>query len=366
MATLSAPSPSFAPRVVALLLALSLAAAAAPSARAGGYLWLGAEFQGEGNIYRFNLATLAIDKVVSHAGADHWNNVTVAGTDLYLGHPTVETFNRHDAYSGDLEAPGAHSAPLGGHKEDGAYFEGSLWRATYSGGLLHRMTTAGVVETTFTSPSGLVGLTFAGPQGYASNYSTGRVGRLVRGATAWTFVPAVWAAGAAPLGSLGGLAYDAESATLYLATGDPRLYRVTVTNDTARAELVADLAAAGYPNGGLPDGLGWVPPLSGVDVSPETLPREGSIELGTPWPNPARAGVSFDVRLARPGPAHVGVYDLAGRKLRTWDLPGLGAGHSRFHWDLRTADGSRVPPGQYHARLDAGGESAVRPFTVLD
>lgn len=353
------------PASVSLCLSLSLAALLLPSdTRAAGYLWLGAEFSGEGNIYRFNLQTNTIDKVMAHAGSDHWNNVTSDGTYLYLGHPTTQTFNRHDAYTGDLVATGTHSASLGGHKEDGAFFEGSLWRMTYSGSALHRMTTAGVLETTLTAPSALVGLEFVNGQGYATNYSSGTIGRLTRDGTTWGFVPAVWRAGFAPSGGLGGLAYDPGSGTLYMAT-ESNLYRIEIAQDTAKAILVVSLPSVGYPSGGLPDGMCWVALEGTSSVEPPSA-RGAAIELGAPWPSPARDGVWFDVNLSASGPVHVGIYDLAGRRQRAWDLPQFGAGRSRFHWDLKGRDGTPVPPGQYFIRLEAQGQRAVRSFTRLE
>ncbi len=333
-------------------------------ALAGGYLWLGAEFQGEGNIYRYNLQTNTIDLVTSPPSTDHWNNMATAAGRVYLGNPTSQVFNQHDAYTGALLTPGTHSATLGGHKEDGASFDGSLWRVTFSGGALHRMTTAGVLESTLTAPTGLVGLEFANGQGWATNYSTDRFGRLTRGAV-WAFVPSVWAVGQAPTGNLGGLAYDAQSGTMYMATDAGNLYTVTSVNDTARATLVIDLNTVGYPTGGLPDGMGWVLHESAVGILPPA-PKGGSVELGAPWPNPARDAVWFEVRMPRSGAAHVGIYDVSGRLLRGWDLPGLGGGNSRFNWDLRTSDGRRVGPGQYFVRIEALGERSVRSFTRLE
>jgi hypothetical protein len=343
----------------ALAVATTLAVLA-PTAGADGYLWLGSEYQGEGNIYRFNLATGAIDKVVAHAGPDHWNNCAIANGSLYLGNPASQLFNKHDAYTGDLVTPGTYNVSLLGHKEDGCYAEGSLWRAAYNG-YVHRLTTAGVQETTFTATSGLVGIEFRNGEFWATNYSQGLIGRLTRGTTNWTFVASTWEVGFVPSGDLGALAYDAQSENLYMTTSTNRLYRITTNAGTARAILVVDLSTVGYPGGGLPDGMGWVP-LSSVGVEPR-LPRSGAIELGAPTPNPAREDVSFEVRLARPGQARAGIYDLSGRALRKWDLPGLGAGQSRFHWDLRKADGTRVPPGRYFVRLEAHGETAVRAFS---
>ncbi len=353
--------------VPVLLGSLSIVAAPRP-AHAGGYLWLGAEFQGEGNIYRFNLATGMVDMVQAHAGTDHWNNMATDGASLYLGHPLSNTLNRHDAYSGALVSPGTYSTTLAGHKEDGAFGDGSLWRVTYSGTIvLHRTTTAGVAESTFTMTSnpGLVGLEFVADTLFATTYNTRDIGTLQRvTATTLSFVARPWAAGEEPPFDHGALAYDAQDDVLYMATTSDRLYRVTFSGGQAFSELVVDLSTVGYPAGGLVDGMGWVAPV-GLGVPEAGSPHGGALELGAPWPNPARDAVSFEIRLAEPTAARVGIYDVAGRALRTWDLPGLGAGASRFMWNFRGPDGAVVPAGIYFVRVStAGGEVSRRVVRV--
>jgi hypothetical protein len=351
----------------ALLAALAIAAAAPHPAHADGYLWLGSEFQGEGNIYRFNLATGMIDLVQGHAGTDHWNNVATDGTSLYLGHPTSDTLNRHDAYSGALVSAGAYSTTLAGHKEDGAFADGSLWRVAFSGtSVLHRTTTAGVAESTFTMSSnpGFVGLEFVADTLFATTYSTRDIGTLERAtATTLNFVVRPWATGQEPPFNFGALAYDERDDVLYMATASDRLYRVTFSGGQAFSELVVDLSTVGYPSGGLVDGMGWVAPEA-VGVPETRAPRGAPVELAAPWPNPARDVVWFEIRVAEPTAARVGIYDISGRALRTWDLPGLGAGTSRFMWNFR-ADGGVVPPGIYFVRVStAGGEVSRRVVRV--
>ncbi len=41
------------------------------------------------------------------------------------------------------------------------------------------------------------------------------------------------------------------------------------------------------------------------------------------------------------------------------------AGFNRMVWNVRDSDGLSVPPGQYQARLDVGGESQTQRFNVL-
>lgn len=347
-----------------LLIAALLTFTAGP-ARAGGFLWMGSEFQGEGTIYRFNLQTMAIDLVQSPAGATgHWNNAATEGGFVYFGSPTSNRMDRRDAYTGALIGTYTHSPALSGHKEDGAFFDNSLWRMTYSGGALHRLTTTGVRETTFTVTSSLVGIEFVRGQAFASSYSSGRIGRLNRtGATSWTFVSIPWG-GIPPTGIAGGLAYDAQAGVLYYQTSAPRLYRVDIAGDSAYATSVALLTDTGFPIGGLGDGLGWVPPQNLLDASGNST-TGADLRVGPPAPNPARQTVSFDLSLPRAAATRIEILDVGGRRWRSWNLPGLGAGTSRFQWSLRSEDGRRAPAGRYLVRVMSGGEVRTSSFSIV-
>jgi hypothetical protein len=342
------------PSALQLLLCLTIPFALAPApAHAGGYLWLGAEYQGEGNIYRFNLATGMIDMVQAHAGVDHWNNMATGGGSLCLGHPTTDVLYRHDAMTGALISPGSYSTTLAGHKEDGAFHDGSLWRIAFSGAsVLHRTTTAGVAETTFTgSNPGFVGIEFVGDTMFATAYGARTIGTLHRvSATQVTYNVRPWATGQQPAASHGALAWDADAESLYMSTNSDHLYRVWFDGGEAYSELVSDLSTVGYPAGGLVDGMGWVP-LETVSVPAPVRSRDAGVELAAPWPNPAREAVWFELRLPRAIATRVGIYDVSGRAHRSWNLPGLGAGVSRFMWDFRGADGQRVPAGLYFVRV---------------
>ena len=120
-------------------LAISIVALSGP-ARAGGYLWLGSEMQGEGSIYRYNINTGVVDLSLSPAlpvGASHWNNMATDGARLYLGTPTTQYVGLADPYTGASLGSAVYSPSLAGHKEDGAFraSSGTLWRVTYTGQL---------------------------------------------------------------------------------------------------------------------------------------------------------------------------------------------------------------------------------------
>ncbi len=96
------------------------------------------------------------------------------------------------------------------------------------------------------------------------------------------------------------------------------------------------------------------PPTAGVATgSSPRGPRIASLDAARPSPFRESTNLMFNLEQA----AHVelGIYDLAGRRIRTLldgDLP-LGAHHRR--WDGDTDAGSPVPAGVYFARIDAGG-----------
>lgn len=68
-------------------------------------------------------------------------------------------------------------------------------------------------------------------------------------------------------------------------------------------------------------------------------------------PNPTTGDIHLDVALPTREIIHLGIYDLAGRKLRSLEQGGaLGSGLHRYRWDLKDERGERVPSGIYFAR----------------
>ena len=93
-----------------------------------------------------------------------------------------------------------------------------------------------------------------------------------------------------------------------------------------------------------------------------------ALALGSPWPNPARAGVqvSFAVPKAHQGDAaEVAVYDPAGRRVRTLLEGHAEAGRVALTWDLRDGRGAPVAGGLYLVRARAGRETVTRKVVVL-
>lgn len=87
--------------------------------------------------------------------------------------------------------------------------------------------------------------------------------------------------------------------------------------------------------------------------------------LAPPAPNPARASARLLLTLAEPGSARVGVFDLAGRRVRSLADGPLAAGTTPLDWDLADGSGRRVAAGVYLVRAVAAGTTVTRRLVVL-
>ena len=74
--------------------------------------------------------------------------------------------------------------------------------------------------------------------------------------------------------------------------------------------------------------------------------------------NPASGSTRLDFALPKPGVVTLGIYGVAGQRVRLLLDGALPAGPHAAEWDGRDARGRRAPAGVYFAVLEAGG--AVR------
>jgi photosystem II stability/assembly factor-like uncharacterized protein len=95
-------------------------------------------------------------------------------------------------------------------------------------------------------------------------------------------------------------------------------------------------------------------------VDPRPRAGEGATLLQNS-PNPFTAQTSIGFTLARPGRVHLGVYDVAGRRIRVLLAEERGAGRHDVTWDGRDDAGRSVRAGSYRYRLElADGKSLTR------
>ena len=281
--------------------------AAASAAHAGGHLWLGAEFAGEGNVYRYDIANNLVELMGSPtlpAGAAHFNNMATDGVFVYYGNPTTNYLGIADIYTGVVATSTTYSSSLTGHKEDGAYHCGSasLWRATFSGNRLHETTLSGTVLTSYVGVSnslnGIVGLEWVGDQLYATNYTTGTFGEITLDGTNATYTVIPFN-GLDPSGNAGALAYDEEDDVLYGIFNNNDLYRLDIARGMVTLTLVVDLGAVGYPAGGLVDGMGWVSLPPEIGTCPADIVSNKTVQ---PPPDGIVDGADLAYLLAEWGP----------------------------------------------------------------
>ncbi|HXJ69664.1 MAG TPA: T9SS type A sorting domain-containing protein, partial [Verrucomicrobiae bacterium] len=84
-----------------------------------------------------------------------------------------------------------------------------------------------------------------------------------------------------------------------------------------------------------------------------------AIELAAPVPNPARGSVMFRFRMTEAGAVQLGMYDVAGRMVRTCVDGWFEAGEY-----LKGLDLAGVQPGVYFCILRAPGGNARTAFVV--
>lgn len=102
--------------------------------------------------------------------------------------------------------------------------------------------------------------------------------------------------------------------------------------------------------------------VSGVTDSP----RNSTVRLLPPMPNPARAGVTIAAELPTRTRVRVTVVDLHGRLVRTLASDeAIGPGRWSTSWDGRGRSNSPVPPGIYLVRLTAGSRSLTRRIVIV-
>ena len=87
--------------------------------------------------------------------------------------------------------------------------------------------------------------------------------------------------------------------------------------------------------------------------------------LGFAYPNPFRESIAFQLSLHASGPAVIGIYDVAGRHVRTLVQGAQSAGTRLVTWDGRDDSGLRLAPGAYIVRLEAAGLRESRTVQLV-
>ena len=89
-----------------------------------------------------------------------------------------------------------------------------------------------------------------------------------------------------------------------------------------------------------------------------------STRLLAPAPNPFFSATTIGLELAQAGAVSLGVYDVAGRQIRTLVAGERSAGRYQITWDGRNDAGARVASGMYFVRLTSEGRTSTRPLLL--
>jgi len=108
--------------------------------------------------------------------------------------------------------------------------------------------------------------------------------------------------------------------------------------------------------------------FSGTDIIRVIKPgrkHDKSVPLEV-FPTPVKKGARISYELTTAGPMSLGIYDAAGRLVRTLETGRKPAGRYTVTWDRRTDDGAPAGAGVYFVRLDRWGEVNVRKLLMVD
>ena len=117
------------------------------------------------------------------------------------------------------------------------------------------------------------------------------------------------------------------------------------------------------------DALDWAIAIKegGDDDSggPAAVAAAPALRLAQNAPNPASTATTFRLELSarEDTRAELVIYDISGRKVRTFDVP-VREGVAEVAWDLTSSAGGRVPPGVYIYRVNAGGVTSAKKCVV--
>ena len=112
-------------------------------------------------------------------------------------------------------------------------------------------------------------------------------------------------------------------------------------------------------------GAAWVfvDPAVLAAMPPRAL--SSALRLAPPFPNPTTDKAVIAFSLPRDADVMLGVYDVAGRCVKTLVAGPTPAGDHTIRWDGRTSAGRPAPDGLYLLDLRADGDQLTRPLVVL-
>lgn len=102
---------------------------------------------------------------------------------------------------------------------------------------------------------------------------------------------------------------------------------------------------------------------SDVSAVPISVQRP-RLTLDPPWPNPAISNVNMRLHVTRETAVDLGIYDLRGRLMASWNSGSVDIGSHDYQWNGRDSGGRDAPSGLYFIRLRSSEMQTTRPFIL--
>jgi hypothetical protein len=112
-------------------------------------------------------------------------------------------------------------------------------------------------------------------------------------------------------------------------------------------------------------GVAALAELAEVDTTASVPPASPAGFAVSVWPNPSSGAASISFALSSAGPVEAGVYDAAGRLVKTVHSGSLPAGRQSLVWLGDDRHGSGVPAGIYFAKIRTAAGEGVSKVVVL-
>ncbi|MBE0565877.1 MAG: hypothetical protein IH621_07980 [Krumholzibacteria bacterium] len=170
----------------------------------------------------------------------------------------------------------------------------------------------------------------------------------------------------------GHIAVDAPRRVAYAAIGDGGVVAIDISLPDA-PRIVGNLATDASARGvALQDEAIYVAQdFGGMFVAPGHCPTPSAVGDGIPgpavvslraYPNPFNPRVTIEYAIPADGSGELLLFDLRGRRVRTFDLM---PGRTRLTWDGRDDAGRELPSGTYLMRVTAGAVERAGRITLL-
>ncbi|MBI4092326.1 MAG: T9SS type A sorting domain-containing protein [Candidatus Kerfeldbacteria bacterium] len=153
---------------------------------------------------------------------------------------------------------------------------------------------------------------------------------------------------------LAGNGTDVASATWTAASPDSHAIRVMINPFVVPSE-------ASYTNNSVTKLVVLGQPIVGVGDQPQQL----RFWLGPAVPNPTTGAMT--VRFTIPGRSRASfeIFDIAGRRIQSWQWEDLPAGTHQVQWDRQNVHGQTASAGIYFYRLQAGANMTTKKVVLL-